>query len=181
MSQTFTESFVQYLKNMQSDRGKMATLRKGLIENQAEATWPLLSRFINFDNAYQIKALQTAAGLFAHHSKDTHTGNFGSLCYQLLSDDERDKRARGESGSISKHFQYALAANGDEIFARVKRLVLRAKRDEIAVNYVQLTDDLLNWDSYKKDRIKLAWGKEFWKAYSGNESAENDNENMSND
>ena len=181
MSQTFTESFVQYLQSMQNDRGKMAALRKGLIENQAEATWPLLSRFINFDKPYQIKALQTAAGLFAHHSNDMHTGNFGSLCYQLLSDDERDKIARGESGSITKHFQYALAANGDEIFARVKRLVLRAKRDDIAVNYVQLTDDLLNWNSYKKDRIKLAWGKEFWKAYSGNESAENDNENMSND
>ena len=181
MSQTFTESFVQYLKNMQSDRGKMATLRKGLIENQAETTWPLLSRFINFDNPYQIKALQIAAGLFAHHTKNTDTGNFGSLCYQLLGKDEKDKIARGESGSISQHFQYALAANGDEIFARVKRLVLRAKRDDIAVNYVQLTDDLLNWNSYKKDRIKLAWGKEFWKAYSGNESAENDNENMSND
>ena len=181
MNQTFTESFIQYLINMQNDRGKMATLRKGLIENQAEATWPLLSRFINFDNPYQIKALQTAAGLFAHHSKNTDTSNFGSLCYQLLGKDEKAKIARGESGSISKHFQYALAANGDEIFARVKRLVLRAKRDDIAVNYVQLTDDLLSWNSYKKDRIKLTWGKEFWKAYSGNETAENDNENISND
>lgn len=181
MNQTFTDSFVQYLQNIQNDRGKMATLRKGLIQNQAEATWPLLSWFVNFDNAYQIKALQTAAGLFAHHSKDTHTGNFGSLCYQLLSDGERDKIARGESGSISKHFQYALAANGDEIFARVKRLVLRAKRDEIAVNYVQLTDDLLNWNCYKKERIKLAWGKEFWKVKAGKKSVENDREKSSDD
>ena len=180
MSQTFAESFIQYLQAMQNDRGKMATLRKGLIENQAEATWPLLSRFINFDQPYQIKALQTAAGLFAHHSQDTDKGNFGSLCYQLLSDDERDKIAKGESGSISQHFQYALAANGDEIFARVKRLVLRAKRDEIAVNYIQLTNDLLNWNSYKKAKIKRDWGKEFWKLYSDKESV-GDNEALNND
>lgn len=174
MRQAFTENFIRYLQTIQNDRGKMATLRKGLIENQAEAAWPLLSRFINFDQPYQIKALQTAAGLFAHHSQDTDKGNFGSLCKQLLSDDERAKIAKGESGSISQHFQYALASNGDEIFARIKRLVLRAKRDEIAVNYSQLTDDLLNWNSYKKAKIKREWGKEFWKAYSDKGSAGDD-------
>ncbi len=181
MSQTFTEGFVQYLQSMQSDRGKLATLRKGLIENQAQATWPLLSRFVNFDKPYQMKALQTVAGLFAHHPKNANTGNFGRLCYQLLDSDEKQKMAKGESGPISRNFQYALAANGDEIFARIKRLVLRAKRDEIPVNYVQLTQDLLNWNSYKKEKIKLAWGKEFWKVNAGEEVAETADEGSSDD
>ncbi len=69
MSLRFADAFVQYLKSMDGDRGKLATLRKGLIENQAQATWPLLSRFINFENPYQIKVVQTVAGLFAHHPK----------------------------------------------------------------------------------------------------------------
>jgi len=163
MSQTFAKGFVTYLQSMAGDRGKLATLRKGLVENQAQATWPLLSRFLDFDNAYQIKALQTIAGLFAHHSKDVDIGNFGSLCYQLLDSEEKQKIIDGESGPISRHFQYALAANGEEIFPRVRRLVLRAKKDKIPVNYIQLANDLLGWQSYKKDRIKLAWGKEFWK------------------
>jgi len=181
MSQSFTEGFVLYLQSMQSDRGKLATLRKGLIENQAQATWPLLSRFVNFDKPYQMKAIQTVAGLFAHHPKNTNTGNFGRLCYQLLDSDEKQKMAKGESGPISRNFQYAIAANGDEIFARVKRLVLRAKRDEIPVNYVQLTHDLLNWNSYKKERIKLAWGKEFWKVNAGEDAVEAANEGSSDD
>lgn len=163
MSQSFTDSFVKYLLSIQSDRGKLATLRKGLVVNQAQATWPLLSRFINFDNPYQIKSMQTIAGLFAHHPNNSASGNFGSLCHRLLSGEEKKKIATGESGSISKNFQYVLAANGEEIFARVQRLVLRAKKKEIPINYIQLTQDLLDWNSYKKERIKLAWGKEFWK------------------
>ena len=130
MSQTFAEDFVKHLQSMDGDRGKLATLRKGLIENQAQATWPLLSRFINFDSPYQIKALQTVAGLFAQHPKKTNSGNFGSLCHQLLDLEEKQKIAQGESGPISQHFQYALAANGEEIFPRVRRLVLRAKKDD---------------------------------------------------
>jgi CRISPR type I-E-associated protein CasB/Cse2 len=162
MSQTFAESFVTYLQSMKGDRGKLATLRKGLIENQAQATWPLLSRFLDFDSSYQIKALQTIAGLFAHHPKNADSGNFGNLCHQLLDSEEEQKITDGESGPISRHFQYALAATGEEIFPRVRRLVLRAKKDEIPVNYIQLVKDLLGWHSYKKDRIKFAWGKAFW-------------------
>jgi CRISPR system Cascade subunit CasB len=182
MSNTFAEDFVKYLQSMDSDRGKMATLRKGLIENQAQATWPLLSRFINFDSPYQIKALQTVAGLFAHHPKNASNGNFGSLCHQLLDTDEKQKIAQGESGPISRHFQYALAANGEEIFPRVRRLVLRAKRDEIPVNYIQITKDLLGWrSSFKKERIKLAWGKAFWKVNTESEGEKPESEVGAND
>lgn len=31
MRQAFTENFIRYLQTIQNDRGKMATLRKGLI------------------------------------------------------------------------------------------------------------------------------------------------------
>jgi CRISPR type I-E-associated protein CasB/Cse2 len=183
MSQAFAENFVQYLQSIQSDRGKMATLRKGLIENQAQATWPLLNRFINYDNPYQIKAIQTVAGLFAHHPKTTNTGNIGSLCFLLLDSKEKQDIASGETGPVSRNFQYALAANNDEIFPRVRRLILRikAKGEDIPVNYVQLADDLLSWNSFKKDRIKLAWGKEFWKVHAEAEHTEADKEISNND
>ncbi|MCK9609137.1 MAG: type I-E CRISPR-associated protein Cse2/CasB [Methylomonas sp.] len=175
MSHVFEERFIQYLQNLQTDRGKMATLRKGLIESQAQATWALLSRFVDFDRPYQIKTIQTVAGLFAHHSKTADHGNIGSLCFQLLDSDEKQKLASGESGTISRNFQYALAANNDEILLRVRKLIFRAKANEkvIGVNYVQLTADLLAWNnSFKKEKIKLAWGKEFWKVYADIDSDE---------
>ena len=173
MNNNFTKSFVEYLQSMLGDRGKMATLRKGLIENQAHATWPLLYRFMDFEKPYNVKALQTIAGLFAHHSTTIDSGNFGSLCHQLLDSDEKQKMASGESGPISRHFQHALAANGDEIFSRVIRIVLRAKKDDIPVDYVQLFKDLMGWRSpYKKNRIKIAWGKEFWRIDTENSDEE---------
>lgn len=182
MSQKFSEDFVQYLTNLAGDRGKLATLRRGLIESQAQATWPLLSRFMNFDNPYQIKALQTVAGLFAYHPRNTDNGNFGSLCYRIVDTEEKQKIAQGESSPISRHFQYALAANGEEIFPRVRRLVLRARKEETPVNYIQLTDDLLGWQSpYKKDGIKLKWGKEFWKMSAGIEEETSDDKGGAND
>lgn len=182
MKASFTETFIQYLQSMVGDTGKMATLRKGLIENQEQATWPLLNRFVNFDNPHQIKTVQTIAGLFAHHPKDTHTGNFGSLCHQLMDEDEKQKIADGESGPISKHFQYVLAADGFEIFPRVRRMVLRAKKDEIPVDYIQLTNDLLGWQSsFRKEKIKLAWGKSFWKVSTEKNDNESESEAPAND
>ena len=177
MSQSFSEGFIQYLQNTAEDRGKMAVLRKGLIESQSHLTWPLLFRFLNFDNPYHTKALQTIAGIFAYHPKSTVQGNFGTMCHKMLDAEEIEKIAKGESGPISRHFQYTLAADGEEIFPRVRRMVMRAKRDDISINYVQLTKDLLDWrSSYKKDKIKLNWGKAFWKsaAQTETESAESE-------
>lgn len=165
MSESFSGNFIRYLEEIGKERSNLATLRKGLVENQSQATWPLLSRFMNFDSSYHIKTLQTVAGVFGHHPVTSETGNFGNICYELLGDDEKQKMDKGESGPITKHFQFVMAADGDEIFPRIRRLLLRAKREDIPVNYVQLTEDLLGWQSsYRRYKIKLSWGKSFWKA-----------------
>jgi len=153
---------IEFLIHGKDDRGKMATLRKGLIAHQAQYTWSLLNPFGGVGNQYNARVIQTIAGLFAHHPNNTDKGNFGDLCRELLDDDEIKKMKEGKSGPISKHFQYVLAADGEEIFARVSRLVRRAKRDDIPVNYQQLLDDLTSWNSYRKEGIKTRWGLQFW-------------------
>jgi CRISPR type I-E-associated protein CasB/Cse2 len=155
-------ALIEFLQRNKNDRGKMATLRKGLIAHQAQYTWPLLNPFGGVGYQYQARVIQTIAGLFAHHPTNTDKGNFGDLCRKLLDDNERENILKGESGSISKHFQYVLAADGEEIFARVSRLVRRAKRDDIPINYQRLLDDLTGWESYRKDGIKTQWGLAFW-------------------
>jgi CRISPR system Cascade subunit CasB len=155
-------ALIEFLVRNQNDRGKMATLRKGLITHQAQYTWPLLNPYGGVGHQYKARVIQTIAGLFAHHSNNTDKGNFGDLCRQLLDDDELKKIKEGESGSVSKHFQHVLAADGEEVFARVSRLVRRPKRDDIPVNYQQLLDDLSGWENYRKEGIKTQWGLHFW-------------------
>lgn len=153
---------IEFLMRNKDDRGKMATLRKGLIPHQAQYTWPLLHPFGGVGHQYSAKVVQTVAGLFAHHPNNTEHSNFGDLCRELLDKKEIEEMQTGEVGPVSRHFQYVLAADGEEIFARVSRLVRRAKQNDIPVNYQQLLDDLTAWNSYRKERIKTQWGKNFW-------------------
>lgn len=53
---------------------------------------------------------------------------------------------------------------------------MRAKTEDIPINYIRLTDDLLGWQKqYKRERIKLEWAKEFWKINSNKDEDENPN------
>lgn len=178
MTQSFSESFVNYLQSMKDDRGKLAVLRKGLNANQAHASWPLLAPFLDFDKPYLVKTLQTVGGLYAYHVHHVEGVNVGKLCRGLLDEEEKQKLTSGESGPISRNFQYVLAADGEEVFARVKRLVFRAKQDGVGLDYVCLLDDLRAWNDYRKEKVKLNWGKEFWKITNteANESMESNND-----
>ena len=84
------------------------------------------------------------------------------MCHKLLSDDELKKLAQSDGiGPVSRRFQHLLAAEGDEIFDRVVRFVLRAKAQDIPVNYEQLYKDLLDWE-YHTDWVRVRWAQGFW-------------------
>ena len=170
------EGLLKFLRSRQEDRGLMANLRCALVENKRHRAWPYLANFGGIGDkhgnqmieTHRNRVVQTIAGLYATHSEDTHEGNFGATCRKLLSDDERQKLNQAEGiGPVSRRFQHLLAAEGDEIFPRVRHLVLRAKaQDNIPVNYEQLYKDLLDWedraDCGQRDRVRVRWAQSFW-------------------
>ena len=155
---------VDFLENKKDDRGVMAILRRGLIHGQNQRTWPLLVRFNGVGDGYRERVVQVIAGLYALHSVNRESGNFGKTCQALMSDDEEARLKTGEEGPLSRRFHHLLAADGEEIFDRVVRFVMRIKNKhaDIPVNYRKLHEDLLNWQTYKKDRVRTEWAKEFW-------------------
>lgn len=157
------EGLLKFLRSRQEDRGFMANLRCLLVGNKQHRAWPYVANFGGIGDKHGNKVVQTIAGLYATHSEETHDGNYGAMCRKLLSDDERQKLNRAEGiGPVSRRFQHLLAAEGDEIFDRVVRLVLRAKaQDNIRVNYEQLYKDLLDWE-YHADRVRVRWAQSFW-------------------
>lgn len=157
---------MEFLKQLEEkdNRGIKAVLRRGLIPGQNQRTWPLLARFNGIGDGYREKVVQTIAGLFALHPVNREAGNFGKTCQALMNDDERTKLANGEEGPLSRRFHHLLAADGEEILDRVVRFVMRIKSHEtlIPVDYKKLRDDLLNWQTHKKDKVRTEWAKGFW-------------------
>ena len=156
------ERLLAFLRNHKEDRGVMANLRCALVENKRYRAWPILGRFGGIGEKFSEKTVQTIAGLYATHPKETDNGDFGALCRKLLSDEESKKLASGtELGPLSRRFQHLLAADKDEILDRIVRFVLRAKAEDIPVNYEQLYEDLLAWE-YRAEQVRVRWARNFW-------------------
>ncbi|MBP9013272.1 MAG: type I-E CRISPR-associated protein Cse2/CasB [Smithella sp.] len=143
------------LHKYENNRGMMANLRCVLVDSKKHRAWPALYRLgIPIDN--DVSAF--IAGLFATHPEVSSTGNFGTTCKAI---EIRRNETAGSDLKVTqteRRFQHLLAANNEEVFDRVKRLILMAKSQGIPVNYEQLETDLRFWG----DRTKTDWAVSFW-------------------
>jgi len=157
------ERLMAFLKKRKDDRGAMADLRCGLVESKRHRAWPLLAWCNGIGDDYRAQTIQHFAGFFATHPEDDiAAGNFGDACRQLMDKEELAKIAStGEVGPLSRRFQHLLAANGEEIFPRVLRFVLRCKAKDISIDYMQLFGDLKQWE-YSPEAVRIRWAKSFW-------------------
>ena len=155
---------LEFLRARSNDRGLMADLRCALGESKRHRAWPVLAAFggIGDERDWRAMCVQTIAGLFALHPRETAEDDFGTTCRALLSNDERQKlHDARDIGPISRRFQHLLAADGEEVFGRVVRLVMRAKSEEVPINYGRLHDDLMKWQ-YSPEAVRVRWAKSFW-------------------
>jgi CRISPR system Cascade subunit CasB len=160
---SLSQSLLEFLRQRRDDRGAMANLRCALIESKRQRAWPMLARFQGVGDDFRALVVQHVAGCYATHPQEEGIlGNFGETCRRLLSDDERQKASStGEPGPITRRFQHLLAAQGEEVFARVVRFVLRAKSESIPVHYGELLHDLMQWRS-NPEAVKVRWARSFW-------------------
>ncbi len=141
------------LHKYKDDRGMMANLRCVLVDNKKHRAWPALNRLgvaINDDDSACI------AGLFATHSEETATGNFGTTCKAI-----EQKRGGSDDSKLTpteRRFQHLLTAEKSELYGRILRMVLMAKSQGVPVNYAKLATDLKFWS----DRTKTEWASAFW-------------------
>jgi CRISPR system Cascade subunit CasB len=160
--QKLQEKLFEFLRSRRDDRGLMADMRCVLVDGKRHRAWPYLGRFGGIGDTHLARTVQTVAGLYATHPEETSEGDFGALCRALLGEEERKQLATAAGvGPISRRFQHLLAAEDEEIFDRIIRLVLRAKAEDIPVNYQRLFEDLLNWQ-YRTERVRTEWARGFW-------------------
>lgn len=149
-------NLLDYLEERKEDRGFMANLRCALVDTKRMRAYPYLARFGGVGENPKARVVQTIAGLYALHPNTTNQGNVGDACRCLCGPDEKPWDEK--PGPIAKRLQHLLAAERDEICDRVVRVVLRAKSQEIPINYEQLENDLLYWG----DKVKNRWAMSFW-------------------
>ena len=159
-------ALIRFLRDHRDDRGVMADLRGAIIESKRLKAVPWLARFGGIEN----KAVQTIAACYALHPQETGKGNFGATCLALVDDEERHKlHETGEPGRLTKRFMHLLEAEGEEVFDRVTKFVLRAKASDVPVNYEQLFSDLKYW-TVDPVRIRERWAKSYWTPKMGGEA-----------
>jgi CRISPR system Cascade subunit CasB len=158
------EKLLKFLSDRSEDRGIMADLRCALVDGKRHRAWPYLGYVGGIGDKYTERSVQTIVGLYATHPKTTEEGDFGAMCRKLLGDEERKKLDTAEGvGPITRRFQHLLAAEGEEIFDRVVRFVIRAKAEEIPVNYMELFEKLSYWQwPESADRVRADWARSFW-------------------
>jgi CRISPR system Cascade subunit CasB len=149
-----SERLLAYLRTKKNDRGAMADLRCALSPTKISRAWPLLANVGGIGNP----RIETVAGLFAYYPEETSTGNIGSTCRRLAS----------ENKSFDGRFRRLLSCDRDEICERLRPVVLTAKAKGIPINYGGLLVDLCYWS----DNVKIRWAKEYWEAPEGEGPAE---------
>lgn len=159
-----SKPLLKFLREHREDRGAMASLRCALVDGKRHRAWPLIARFQGIGSDFRALAVQAVAGLYASHPEECDEGDLGSTCRAFLSDDERLMiDSKGGPGPVSRRMQHLLAAEREEVFPRVVRVVLRAKAEAVPVNYCRLLDDLMQWH-YDPDAVRLRWARSFWAA-----------------
>lgn len=157
-----SEPLLEFLRERREDRGAMASLRCALVESKRHRAWPLLARFRGIGTDPRALAVQLVAGLYASHPEECHQGDLGSTCRAFLTEEERQEmELTGRPGPICRRVQHLLAAEGEEVLQRVLRLVLRAKAENVPVNYGQLLEDLMRWH-FNPEAIRVRWARSFW-------------------
>jgi len=160
--QALSGKFIEFLRKQKENKGLMASLRCALVESKRRRAWPALACYEGIGDGFKALTVQYLAGFFATHPEDDpNAGNFGDSCRELMGDEERRALTEGGIGRLSRRFQHLLAAEGEEIFGRVMRLLMRCKSEEISINYAQLLRDLSQWQ-YAAHAVRTQWARSFW-------------------
>ncbi|QLH75183.1 MAG: type I-E CRISPR-associated protein Cse2/CasB [Methanomassiliicoccales archaeon] len=150
--------FVDFLISLkeQEKRSHLATLRKGTKgnpENMPQLYPIILPQLPPGMSKWREKVYFEIAALFSMHPEISDHGNLGNTFREL--------QQKKESMNIEKRFVAILRAHKDDLYGRLRQAISLAKSEDIGINWLQLLEDLENWndrDSY----VQKNWAKSFW-------------------
>jgi len=134
------------------DRGKLATLRRGL-QDPVEAYAIILPYLPAEISNRELDTYALLAALFASHPSAGYTGNMG----------HHMRRACGDAvEATERRFVNLLRAEAADLPMLLRQAVsyIRSK-DNVFINWEQLRKDLLAWE-HPERYVQKSWARGFW-------------------
>lgn len=149
--------FLERLRRITNDRGRMAALRRAASPSTERQAWPVI---YSLGEDVGSLAACTIGGLYAQHpEEDAKAFSFGTTCRRIATDNGREFEI---PDSFDRRFRRLLACDSaDDVAGQLKTWIRFAAAKGVGVNYEKLFWDLLAWNN-NADRIKLAWARGFW-------------------
>jgi CRISPR type I-E-associated protein CasB/Cse2 len=148
--------FMGRLRKVCNDRGKLAALRRGLVDNprlQVDA-WPVIA---GLGGDIGNPTYMAVSALYASHPNESEARNFGETCRRIAKGDGNDI-----VDSMEKRFRRLLACGEqEEVIQQLRSWIRMAASKGVNVNYESLFADLWNWPWYAEN-IRIKWAKSFW-------------------
>ncbi len=162
----------------QDDRGRLASLRRGL--GQQPGTVMEVSRVVEHmldedDPPWVRDTLYVIAPLFAFHRlpyDGERRHNMGDHFWNLL-DDKNEPPP-----NIERRFVALLSSEPDDLPDTLRQAVSLLKSKDVPVNWRQLFDDIQEWlregatGEDARQRVRLRWSRSFWRLRLGTPKAE---------
>lgn len=149
--------FMAALRKIQSDRGKMAALRRASSAGTAREAWPVIHSL--GEDLRSVAACTIGASFAMHPSEDQEIHSFGATCRRIATDNGREREV---TESFERRFRRLLACDSTEdVAGQLKAWIRLAASKGVGVNYERLFNDMAYWEK-SADDIKVRWATGFW-------------------
>lgn len=172
--------FLQAQANTGEGKALLANLRRGVGREPGEMPQNFGMLLLDMPEAFMSRsgkiteqewACYTALTLYALHqqgfevqSKSMHTDEKDSVGRALYRLAEKQEDSNGEKRSLQKLQTLVTSIDRKEMAYHLKGLVQILKREEIPLNYVLLSADLLEFQKPDgKNCVALRWGQDFYR------------------
>lgn len=153
--------FVEALRRVQSDRGKMASLRRGLSPSTVMDCWPVIASVGGQIGLPGESVYVDIAALFAAHPMESDARNLGETCREIALAESSDDKV---PESHERRFRRLLACDGaEDLAAQLRTWIRLAASKGVGINYESLFDDLAWWNT-SAERIRVRWARAFWRS-----------------
>lgn len=155
-TKTRAARFLAALRKAQSDRGKMAALRRASSPGTARQAWPVIH---SLGEDIRSHAALTVGALFAEHPNEDDALSFGVTCRRIATDKGREREI---PESFERRFRRLIACDtAEDVAGQLKSWIRFASAKGVGVNYERLFNDLAYWEKSAED-IRLRWATGFW-------------------